>query len=1273
MNNFLQIQDWLETVGFEFLVIGIVTSTIVMGAAWALDKFLSRASADVRSLVWQSAFAMALLLPLALMILPEIPLGYRVPFGYTGWDQPQATVAHVDGHEVSPGLDLPPQFQAVDGFVRLHGNSPLAQSDAVVAAPSIGSASHPATSENRNAQFFPIIHWRSVIVAIWMLVSTILLIRIVACYLISFTWLRNSKRFAIRNNGQSVRISSGVHVPVTIGIVRPRILLPESARDWSAVRLQMVVEHETAHVRRHDVFWNMLAMIAKSVFWIQPLMWVTYQRLAVTREQACDDQVINRGTDANDYASELIAIAGELFGKRLPSSIGVGVTQPPLESRIRSILNETALRSTLSRRTKCVSFSLLLVCMLIISIVRPFEDLASANSVPHEPAMYEASVAHTETEPALDDSNDRNAESDELPERVTGTITNALGEPIANAKLHVVMSGPFEFAIYHFQKLHEWHVESDSAGKFSVEIPDELRSQNDFRFGAMITAEGYVRKTDSFNNKNIRKRGSFGTSKLQLGRLITGRVVKPENIAYGPTKKPTVRFYGISSADLDHRPWFGMTVNCSPDGKFRTYVPRSGKVSFVASAENYAPVRGEFEAPEDLAADQEVGEIPLQKGSSVFGNLVDEHDRPIKGVVVQIHENELNRVGDIDQVISSVASSVKTDANGYFHLPPHTGPCTVFVSTHGFSRGSGYYGSLISDQKPPVVNPIVIDLAKPGISTHLKLRPAKTFAIRGVVRWDDDTPTANIIVTGTVMAGNVGRDVSMTRTDDAGRYELHMPIESEYPLVRIFGSRRNGNWYCAYPTETYEAYQKTSQSLCLQNNQQDFEGADWVLKDDSKPTRPIDPRDKPAPLNAPISKIYPASTASGERLFMPPADRELVEISNDYYSRQSKIAALYRNMSTQKQKREVSEKQSQHRLETFDRLFDLEARFRGEVAAVNALGAIVELSCNITEETNDSDNDKAKPKAKRSATGKAYDKAVELLQQHYVNHADVWLCLSEFERAFPFTQFPTALMQQIQTKNPYPINRAHALYSHSNFLSQLLSLSLVDGLSVGLTNEHAEFLKGLDRNEMISTINANVARIENELAGVKMLTTGLPENIQRRVKTTHGALHSFVSRRVKSSSFSYQDFPFTELARNIKFKANQLQIGAKFPTDFWNDDVEDAVAGLTGSNVLLLVTFTNPGPAWSKLFQQIRKLPDLRIVWLRHNNFSLPLGAAGQALLDPESTGVTLLHDSPTESLVRRWSFMDTEAFYLIDEKGMLRSVGINLNGVLEAIEELVE
>ena len=34
---------------------------------------------------------------------------------------------------------------------------------------------------------------------------------------------------------------------------------------------------------------------------------------------------------------------------------------------------------------------------------------------------------------------------------------------------------------------------------------------------------------------------------------------------------------------------------------------------------------------------------------------------------------------------------------------------------------------------------------------------------------------------------------------------------------------------------------------------------------------------------------------------------------------------------------------------------------------------------------------------------------------------------------------------------------------------------------------------------------------------------------------------------------------------------------------------------------------------------------------------------------------------------------MDTEAFYLIDEKGMLRSVGINLNGVLEAIEELVE
>ncbi|MFX8543034.1 M56 family metallopeptidase, partial [Acinetobacter baumannii] len=49
-----------------------------------------------------------------------------------------------------------------------------------------------------------------------------------------------------------VRESKAVTVPVTIGILKPAILLPGDWRAWAPARLQAVLAHERSHVQRRD-------------------------------------------------------------------------------------------------------------------------------------------------------------------------------------------------------------------------------------------------------------------------------------------------------------------------------------------------------------------------------------------------------------------------------------------------------------------------------------------------------------------------------------------------------------------------------------------------------------------------------------------------------------------------------------------------------------------------------------------------------------------------------------------------------------------------------------------------------------------------------------------------------------------------------------------------------------------------------------------------------------------------------------------------------------
>lgn len=159
---------------------------------------------------------------------------------------------------------------------------------------------------------------------------------------------------AARSQGLSrdVRLlqSHDAALVVTWGFVRPRVLLPAGAEDWSAERQRVVLSHELAHVRRGDWCLHIVASLVQCLYWFNPLVWLACRQLRLESEHACDNAVLTAGVGRADYASHLLAVAREAVRVRHGWMHANAIAHPStLERRIRAMLNQGLNRRPLSR------------------------------------------------------------------------------------------------------------------------------------------------------------------------------------------------------------------------------------------------------------------------------------------------------------------------------------------------------------------------------------------------------------------------------------------------------------------------------------------------------------------------------------------------------------------------------------------------------------------------------------------------------------------------------------------------------------------------------------------------------------------------------------------------------------------------------------------------------------------------------------------------------------------------------------------------------------
>ena len=105
-----------------------------------------------------------------------------------------------------------------------------------------------------------------------------------------------------------------IFVPKVVGLIWPKILLPASAlTGLSAAELEMILRHELAHLRRHDMWVNLLQRLAEAVLFFNPAAWYLTRRISTLRECCCDELTCRSlAPDARsrtEYALALLRVA----------------------------------------------------------------------------------------------------------------------------------------------------------------------------------------------------------------------------------------------------------------------------------------------------------------------------------------------------------------------------------------------------------------------------------------------------------------------------------------------------------------------------------------------------------------------------------------------------------------------------------------------------------------------------------------------------------------------------------------------------------------------------------------------------------------------------------------------------------------------------------------------------------------------------------------------------------------------------------------------------
>jgi len=129
--------------------------------------------------------------------------------------------------------------------------------------------------------------------------------------------------------------------PAVVGLLRPRIVVPEWLEEASSSRQAMVIAHEQSHLEAHDPQLLTVALFLLVLMpWNLPLWWQLH-RLRYAIEIDCDARVLKAGLDTRQYGETLIDVIQRPSGY-IGAVAAMSESRSFLEERITIMVKDPA-------------------------------------------------------------------------------------------------------------------------------------------------------------------------------------------------------------------------------------------------------------------------------------------------------------------------------------------------------------------------------------------------------------------------------------------------------------------------------------------------------------------------------------------------------------------------------------------------------------------------------------------------------------------------------------------------------------------------------------------------------------------------------------------------------------------------------------------------------------------------------------------------------------------------------------------------------------------
>ena len=374
----------LRAVGGSLALSIVAKATVILAIALLGALILGRFRAAVRHLMIAAGFAAIVLLPVASLLGPALPI------------------------EIAIELNAPAAVTPASTF------------DATPFEPRTVTGREPwGTFGTRPATPLSGISMSTTFVTIWAVGALLSLAPVAAALWQMRRWRRICEPWPVGvalaqrlahdagiTRHIDVRVRASLPGPVAYGARRPVIVLPADVGEWANDDVQRALIHELEHVRRGDWWTQAAARIVCALYWFHPLAWMARRRLILEAERACDDAVLSR-SEATAYAEQLVKLAQHLSA-RTRQPMPAMAHHRDLRVRIDAVLDSAKSRGP----ARTASVAVTMVAAVIVGVgVAPFRTAAReyrpndiARDISLEPARHLVPTPDTSEKRAIVDA-----------------------------------------------------------------------------------------------------------------------------------------------------------------------------------------------------------------------------------------------------------------------------------------------------------------------------------------------------------------------------------------------------------------------------------------------------------------------------------------------------------------------------------------------------------------------------------------------------------------------------------------------------------------------------------------------------------------------------------------------------------------------------------------------------------------------------------------------------------------------------------------------------